>query len=471
MLKKLLVSASAAGLMAGAAFAVGLENRAGVTPAEPYPLAAELDYAGGTVVAAPGDLVFGFGPSAGLFPTGNVLVYVSVTGATFDGALNGSEVTGVGTSVISTGGAAGASDVTFLVSGADGCAVATPAGPATTTCVIDLPLELTGSDVTVSVGLTTDANTPVDNTSATNRVSLRLVDTAPAFQMAFVADTAASTARLTTLPTPFLDFAPGTATTLLGTYEYGANTVSYAPASPRTVNIDFLDNDVSIADVDSFDLVLSGTLDAFDPANGGDVTFGGNSADDVDTATDLAEYDASADFGAGPVNVEVQADSTTAIARSNYTLSGTIVPAAASPLKAGLSSSGAIQPISREGTQVTFPWTQTSTLGAASGTTSVYRIGNLDNVAAGAVFVEVKNATAAGYTNPGIVQLATSVPAAGELVKNSTSIEAAVGNYGRGDIEFTVEAEPDSLTARQFVVRNGVIQQVIGGNVDQDINN
>ena len=101
----------------------------------------------------------------------------------------------------------------------------------------------------------------------------------------------------------------------------------------------------------------------------------------------------------------------------------------------------------------------------------MFRIGNLDNVDAGAVFVEVKNSSVGAFSNPGIVQLGTSIAAGGELVQNSAQIEAAVGNYGRGDLEFTIEADPDTLTARQFVVRNGVIQQVIGGNVNQDINN
>jgi hypothetical protein len=87
------------------------------------------------------------------------------------------------------------------------------------------------------------------------------------------------------------------------------------------------------------------------------------------------------------------------------------------------------------------------------------------------VFVEVKNASEAGFVNPGITQLAPSIDANGEFVVNSAGIEAAVGNYGRGDVEFTVEAEPDTLTGRQFVVRNGVVQQVLGGNVDQDVNN
>jgi len=109
-------------------------------------------------------------------------------------------------------------------------------------------------------------------------------------------------------------------------------------------------------------------------------------------------------------------------------------------------------------------------LGAASGTTSVYRIGNLDATAAGAVFVEAKNSTTAGYINPGIVQVAATIPAKGELVLNSSSVEAALGNYGRGDVEFTVEANSTSLTGRQFVVRNGAIQQVMGGTVSQDQN-
>jgi hypothetical protein len=461
MLKKFLATASVVGLLAGAAHAVEIDNYMSASDGgdfdEVYPLAEEMDYDGGAV---DGTLSFGFGPSAGSFPTGNVLLFISATGVEFDGALDGTEVGGTTTSVISNGGQSGASAVTFLISGADLCADV--AIPGDSTCSVDIPVILTGSDVSVSVGLETDAGADVDNTNSDTRVSRTLIELLPAFAIDIEADLTATTADLLAVGGPFTDFT-GPSDNTLGTYEVAPNDGDYGP-----VNTDLANTDVGPGDVDAVDLLLAGTMDAFEA---GDVTFDGTSADDIDATADEATYDATGDFDAGALDVQVDPDLATAIARSDYDLTVTVTPDALSNLVSGTTKTDALQSIDRNGTQVTFPWTQTETQGAASGASSVFRIGNLDNTDTGAVFVEVKNASEAGFVNPGITQLAPSIDANGEFVVNSAGIEAAVGNYGRGDVEFTVEAEPDTLTGRQFVVRNGVVQQVLGGNVDQDVNN
>lgn len=461
MLKKFLVTASVAALAAGSASALEVRNRSvGADAAgEVVVLAQELNYAGtpgivsvqgaDNVTVGDGQTEVTFYPTAGLFPTGNVLVYVDVTGATFANVLNGSEVDGTGTSVISSGGQAGASSVVFLVSGADAC---TAAG----ICSIDLPLKLTGTDVSFSVGLKTDAGAPVDNSSDTLRKTAQVVEVQPAFAISFDPDTVANVALLSSLFTTLSDDYLGDIVAAVNTFTIGAN--------DRIVNKTLGGVDVLSADVLAANITLSGNMDAFE---GGDVTFDGASADAIDAVADTATYDA---LGLGTFPVVMVPDTTTAIARSSYSASVEIVPQVASGLQGTTTASGSLQPIVRDGTSITFPWTQSATQGGASGASSVFRIGNLDNVDAGAVFVEVKNASEPGYSNPGIVSLATSIGASGELVKNSADIEAAVGNYGRGDLEFTIEADPDTLTARQFVIRNGVIQQVIGGNVSQDLN-
>ena len=470
MLKKFLATVSVAGLLAGGAHALEVDARASGADAtgEPIVLASALDYAGGAVVSdGAGQTRVTFYPTAGLFPTGNVLIYVNVTGGVFDGALDGSEVAGTGTSVISQGGQNGASSVVFLVSGADACNAAD-------VCTIDLPLVLDGSNVSFAVGLQTDAGAPVDNSCAggcslgntANRVSEQVVRIAPAFAIAVTADTFPTIADLNAGTGPFTDFTAGS-DGILGTYSVGGNSVLVG-AFLRNVNRDLDGNDVDVNDVASVDLTVSGTMAAF-ATGGGDVEFGGIQADAVSTVSNTATYDAIADFDGGATSIKVIPDLVTAIARSAYNLSITVVPDAASPLTAGTSGSGALQSIERNGTQITFPWTQSATQGAASGTTSVFRFGNTEGTAAGAVFAEVKNTSEAGYSNPGLVQIAPSIPANGELVRNSTQLEAALGNYGRGDLEFTIEAEPGTLTGRQFVVRSGVIQQVIGGTIEQDL--
>lgn len=458
MLKKLLVTASVAGLIAGAAQALEVDARATGADAagEPIVLAAELDYAGGSV-ASTNELGVTFYPTGGTFPTGNVVAYVTVSGAVFDGALDGTEVVGAGTSVISTGGIDGGTTAAFLLSDASLCAVADD-------CSITLPLILDGSDVSISVGLETDAGVPIDNTEETKKVTADLVKVAPAFAISFAPDTVENAAQLSTLFTTLTDDYLGDISVFPTEVKIGVN--------DRTVNTDLAGTDVAWTDVDELNVTLEGTMDAYDPANGGDVEIYGFSADDVDVAADEAtiELVAAPAGGFDDYDVVLVPDGSTAIARSKYKATVDLVHGGA--LAAGTTSaSGTLEPVTREGTSILFPWTQSATQGAASGASSVYRIGNLDSDDAGAVFVEVKNASEAGFVNPGITEIASSIDAGGELVVNSSSIEAAVGNYGRGDLEFTIEADATTLSGRQFVVRNGVIQQVIGGNIDQDINN
>jgi hypothetical protein len=453
MIRKFLTSVAVAGLAAGAANAVGLTNGLSETAADdPYLLADAVDFTGLTTTPN-----VGVGPSAGSFPTGNVLIFVDVAGAEFNGALDGTEFSGPGvTSVISTGGLDEGTSVTFLASGIDGC------GTGLTDCDFDIPLTLSGgADVTISVGIETDAGAPVDNSSETNQVDLDLIQLAPAFSITITPDGDPPVATLAA-PSPFTAFAGNND---LGDVLVDANAVMLGGGTP-TVNIDLAGNDVDAGDATSVDILLEGNMAAFDPANGGDVTFGGTSFDDVDSTDDEAEYDAIADFGSSET-IELDPDTTTPIERSNYDVTVTITPAAS--LTAGATASGAVDPVTRDGTAVVFPWTQSSTQGAASGTTSVFRIGNLDASATGAVFAEVRNASEAGFVNPGIIQLASEIPAGGEYVTTSSALETALGNYGRGDVEFTVEANPDELTGRQFVVRGDVIQQVSGGNIDQDL--
>lgn len=464
MIRKFLTSVAVAGLTVGAANALGLENLEGVTNASnPYPVADSLDYTMGVTET----VNVGFGPSAGSFPTGNVLIHVDVTGGTFAGILSGVEVTGTTTSVISSGGAKGGTSVVFLASGLDMCATDTSPTAMDTSCALNIPLVLDGSDVTFSVGLQTDAGAPVDNSSATNRVPFRAIDTAPAFAITVTADMVPTTADLNATNGPFEDLVMAGADAVLGTILAGANAVSYdGGMTTDVVNVDFTGTDVSGANAGAITFTLTGEQDAFNTMAGGNITVSAGATITPNAATDVAP--GTLTFGT-PTTVTVVPDTNVAIARSTYDVAVTIPALVANPITAGLIGGGALQSIDRNGTTVVFPWTQSSTQGAASGTTSVYRIGNLASIATGAIFAEVKNASEAGYMNPGIVQIAPSIAADGELVATSSTLEAALGNYGRGDVEFTAEADPDQLTGRQFVVRGDVIQQVQGGTIQEDL--
>lgn len=466
MLKKFLATASVAGLLAGAASALEVEAvTSAAAVGNPTPLAAQLDYAGGAVATsgAHNQLRFQFYPTGGTFPTGNVVLRAVVSGAVFSGGLTGAEVTtpAPGTSVVSSGGVADGNEVVFLLSDVSACSAAG-------NCFVDLPLELSSGNVSVQVGMQTDAGVPIDNSSLTNLKAETLAIEAPAFDANIVADTTDSQATLASLFTALTDGVLGTIEVLPNLVNVG----SVAVPDLVTAQRDLLGNavDAGGTDVASIGLVVDGAMAPFDPVvapAGGSFAIGG-----LSVAVDSTDNDATATGAAISTVYTVTAtpDGTSSIERSEYGVSIVVNVAPTSPLTAGATFSGDLEPITREGTEVTFPWTQTATQGEASGATSVFRIGNLGASDTGAVFAEVRNASEAGFTSPGIVQLAPSIDGNGEFVINSADLEAAVGNYGRGDVNFIVEANANTLTGRQFVVRNGVIQQVIGGTVFQDQN-
>lgn len=482
MIRKLLTSAAATALIAGAANSLELENELTdmVDPRLPQPIAAQIDFAGGD---ADGDVTIGFAPETGILPPDNLVFFVTVTGAEFDSAVDGTAISGTGSgttieAIISTGGAKGGTEVSFSVDGADGCAEETAGSSADATCFITLPLELDGTTATISVGIETDAGVPIDDTSSTDQETLAVFTIADAFDIDIVPDATATTADLNADDDPFTAFTSGSDTEL-GTVAFAVNTVNGVTVASdvdgTAVNATLTTGgDLDTGDDGLIALIVTGNLDAFEDGNtpAGDVLLGATcgSADpftSVSSATDTATSLFQLGVGA-PEAVCVQPDGVTPIPASSYNATVSITPADGSNLSEAQVASGSLQPIVRNGTTIVFPWTQSGTQGAATGTTSVFRLGNLDNDDAGPVFVEVANTTESGFMNPGIVQLADGIDADGEFVINSSTLESELGNYGRGDIIFTIEANPDTLTGRQFVVRGDVIQQVTGGNVLQD---
>jgi|GEM_PF-5332103 len=470
MIRKFLTSVAVVGLVAGAANALELESQLG-DENEPHPVAAQLDFAMGAVA---GDVLIGFAAETGALPADDLVFFVDVTGATFteqyDAGIDFAMA--VVTAVTSSGGAKGSSSVVVSVDDADMCAESTGAGAADATCIITLPLLLDGTDVTVSVGIETDAGVGIDLTADDNQESFLAIDIVDAWDIDIIADTVPTVADLAALPGgPFTGFLGAPNDAILGTVAVAPNMIDYPPVGAAvTVNDGLTVSAVVAGDAGTIATVIGGTVDAFDDdiADPGNVLLAAAGCAVIDPTTDSATCLTLLADGATDA-VSVVPDGSTPIVPSDYTATIT-VPGA--PAGAGLLGpqvgAGSLQPIIRNGTTIVFPWTQTSTQGAASGTTSVYRFGNLDTDAVGEVFVEVKNSSEAGFVNPGIMSLAPSIDADGELVTTSSAIEALLGNYGRGDLEFTLEEASGNLTGRQFVVRGDVIQQVIGGTIADD---
>ena len=462
-IRTLLSSAAVSVIATGAASALGLENLEPVgAPEHSYPVADSLDYASGITEI----VEVGFGPSAGSFPSGNVLVFVDVTGGTFNSVLTGAEVAiPGGSSVISSGGLKGGTSVTFLVSGVDACTADAIPLVADTSCSVSIPIDLDGSDVSFSVGLETDSGAPIDNSASTNRVSFKVIETVPAFRALVAPDFVPTFADLAAINGPYTDLFGDN---YLGFFGAGPNVIENANTMLfETVNSDFVGTDVGPANAGAVTFTLTGEQDAFDTMAGGTIIAAGPGTIVPNAATDIATGTIA--FGS-TLDIFVIPDGTVPIERSEYEVAISIEAAAAGPIQQAFSGSGFLEPIDRNGAAIIFPWTQSASQGAASGTTSVYRFGNLASSATGTVFAEVWNSSEAGYTNPGIVEIASSIPAGSELVTASSALEAALGNYGRGDVAFYIDADPNDLTGRQFVVRDGIIQQVKGGTIAEDLN-
>jgi hypothetical protein len=54
----------------------------------------------------------------------------------------------------------------------------------------------------------------------------------------------------------------------------------------------------------------------------------------------------------------------------------------------------------------------------------------------------------------------TNNVATGELVLSSDDLQAIVGNYGRADLEFSIEQVPENIIAQRIVVSNGGLTEL-----------
>ena len=454
MLNKLLATASAFSIVAGGASALVVDA------VNPQVLAEELDYDGGEVS---GELIVSFSPTGAAFPSGNLTLFVEVSGAAFAEGLDGDEVSGSDgaatpttiNSTVSTGGEEGAQAVSYVISEADIC-------DDTGNCEIALPLLLDGDDVVVSVGLETDAGQPVDNSSEDDLEDVTVAQIVPAFTVEFDAD---ETNPIATLDSEFEQFADGG---LLGSIDVQATV-----AGETTVTTSIDGDPVSSDDIESIVYTITGSYVGIEDLEIG--VDGSGSADaeinEGETAA-VFEDEGGTQFGDAAQTYTLISDGegSGAIQRSGYSASVEITVDDGSPLTEGDTFTGQLASVVREGTQIIFPWSQSASQGAASGVNSVYRFGNLSNEDIDAVFVEVRNSSNAAYEADGVALIPDAdIPSGGEFTINSTQLEEVLGNYGRGDLEFTIEVLPENLTGRQFVVRNGNLEQTIGGTIAQDL--
>ncbi|MBN8530056.1 MAG: hypothetical protein J0M36_12590 [Caulobacterales bacterium] len=474
MTKNILLAATAASVMAfaGAASAHTLTFQTGPVagidatetggPTSAYKLASEAKVPPGSANFALVDTL-----SGGNLPSGNVILTVNLTGATFASAVGAGVVTGAAgcttfTSTLSSGGASGSTTVSFVISNS---------APDCSALNLLLPITPGAGTATVTTTLATEAGTPIDGLTASRNIVTR----GSAFDVVFdagigagaLADTFATLA-VTPVYTTFSTTgghtggAPESATVgQLGTIRITVDTTQHADLGGVVF--------ATAAHVTDADTVVSGNFTAFDGAGGG-ATLAAAATMTASTAT-INNQQAALTAGAVPFIVTRETGgvipSSTYSATVTYTLDGTFYNQE-SP------ATGALETIQRDGTNVIFPWMNSTSIQTVTGTTNLIRLGNTGSASTGPVFAQVLNAasSASGYTAaPAPVQIAASIAGNSELVINTATLSSALGNWGRGDVQISIEAPSNTITARRYAtLSNGSITEFQSGTVASDQN-
>ncbi|WP_313472946.1 hypothetical protein [Brevundimonas sp.] len=482
MTKNVLLAATAVSVMAfaGAASAHTLSFRTIAAPSplinatdtggisSPYKLALESSVATPTF----GTFALTAELSAGSqFPSGNNFVQIDLVGGTFDSNLSSAAVVAAGcTSVLSSGGAAGSTTAKFLVSssGGGGCTAAN----------LDLPIKPNaGAEVSVTTTLSTEAGAPIDPPAA---ATLKVLSRVDAFKVVFdsaigggaLGDTFAT---LTVNPV-YTTFKVGadahaggveTATTgQLGTIRLVVDT---------TAHKDLAKNKVVVGDVTEAGVTIDGNFNAFDGA-GGSAALGTAMAFNASkTQASLASsLGVATSLTGGAVPFIVTRETTpVAIPTSTYKASVSYKLDAASYNQEG-PALGDLESIGRDGTNVVFPWMNSTAIQGATGTSNIIRLGNIAGSATGPVYAQVLNSVnaGAGYTPAAApVQVFPSIAANGERVINTATLTTALGEFGRGDVQISVEAPSNTVTARRYAtLANGSVTELNSGTVASDQN-
>lgn len=485
MTKNILLAAAAVSAMAfaGAASAHTLTYRTigaggaidttetGVAANLPYALAAEASAI--TPAFATFALLDSLSTGASL-PSGNTILTITLTNGTWAtgglpaGNINGTGILNCGTftATPSAGGVAGGSTATFIISNsAAGCG----------SFNLDLPI-VPGATGPVVVGTTlaTEAGTPIDGLNA----SLTVVSRPSAFGVTI--DSAIGAGALddtfaTLMQTPvYTQFRNGGGT---GGHNNGTETITLGQLGTIQVTVntavhrDLADNLVALGDVTDADVVVTGNFSAFDGA-GGDVLLGAASAKTLPntlTATTATFNNHQVALTGGAVPFRVQRETApVAIPSSNYSATVSYTLNTAFYNQEG-PVTGPLETIQRDGTNVIFPWMNSTSVQNLTGSTNVVRLGNSGGVT-GPVFAQVLNFTATGYTPAAApVQLFPNIAANGERVISTAALTAALGEFGRGDVQISVEAPSNTITARRFAtLANGDVTELTNGSVAND---
>lgn len=425
------VAAAAAGATQAQQYTVDHSAVAGSTVKAATTVASEIKLAS---PANKGVLGLAVTPSkSAILPGGNsILTFTLQGGHTFGTNVTPGAIVAGGTcaptTTISSGGLATDSTVSFLISGLGGCNNTNP-------ILAALPAQLANTTSALNVATTfkTELGTAIDGGSASLN---NVVKFAPAFKVAVTAD------AVTTAATLVSGFKALTADVALGTV--------VVTVTGNAKGIDDTTKVAVNADVTKADFKFVGTQN---------------------TKSVSLKYDATAVPTTGLLSVANPVGNTGAItavaggeviAASTYTVDTTLTVDAAynAPAATGAQS---LQSVTREGTTYLIPWVASGTLAVSSGNATVIRISNIGTGTSGAVSAELLTSSTGVAPSTSLINLSSGIAKNGELIITGQSLQTAFGgDFGRGDVRLTVEAQPATLITRRFIqnVANGSLTEV-----------
>jgi len=480
-MKKILMTAVAvSALSAGAASAaslstastigtVSLSNGAATPAIEPYTIASEVDAPGSAV----GVLTF---VPTGTIAAGTYKVTWNITGGTF-GAVT--SVAGVDSAAAATTCTVSTSSTTSIV------ALCTPAANvATLTLTVPIATGTAKTSVVVSGNLTNTSDVAVDGGAITG---VTVID----YRAGLKTQATAYNAKLN-ISGGFKKFAGtasgGVAATAIDNVEIGGG-VGFArnddsAATPLggsydRVYVDGAATRISPASIQAITATVTGTLGVLKPVFASAISAGGsgttnNTFTDAQSPATTGSGTATLSAGnlaafiaipaTGKVGLAQVAATAAAIAESSYTIS--MVPTLATGYTAVSYSTKTLGKLTYEGTSIYAPW-------VGDGTNGISYTIRLSNSSASTAIPFVQALLTSPFTTGTSGTVASTancsvgtVPAAGELLVTSATLQACFGNFKRADVTLIVgsAAAPAATTAKMRATAvNGTVSEVTLG--------
>ena len=488
-MKKILMAAAAVtALAAGVANAASIDlvnSTIGTKPvgitgtpsatSEPYTLANEVKLDATTAFGSSGSLTNTSNLKLKILPSsnsaigvGDYLLSFNITNGSFDIASLGATnltVTPVsgGTAAVQSTSTVSAGTVSFIIKVTVGNLQDATLNVGVKTGTTRAPISVAGTIVTLNGGVNVDGGT----ISSANLVDFR-------DGMLF---NATAQNQTISLASGFKKFAVSGSSDV--TEAIIGKTINFTPNSNATVTSDVPYKDTAgtalpASDIASAVLTIGGDLSAFNAKLGAGTGTTGSQSADVTTAPSVITADSTTNLPAlktaatGAIVTLAQKTTPVAGTESSYTVTPVITytPTTLAPLTYAAKSIGSV---SFEGTSFYAAWVGDG----SNGITYSIRLGNRTANAVSSVKATLLNPITTG-TSGTVASTASCevgpIPASGELIVSSGTLQTCFGAFKRSDVRFVIQTASSSLTAKMRTVSNGMVTEAPLGTGTSDKN-